>query len=456
MKLTRFFSLITLIILLAVSACNKKEVDQPAVDKSNLAVLPNMYFSFNFTQNSLSFCLVNFGDASASWSMVDSVDYLTFYPSMGEILPGDSVIVSVLLDRTKLNDQVNNATVQVIAYPTQLIELNFSIEHYTLVRNIKDGFVIDVEYDRINDLIVIALDEPKELLIYNTLNQTFQSVTLVLPPTAVSVGQDGHYAVVGHDAWFSYVNLHTMEVEDVYSVATRVGDIILAPNNYVYVLSDIDDLGMRCINLLTKVETFHTGTGIYFIRADYKMKLHPSGTHIYCVVKGGASANLHKFDLSEGTAKYMYSWPFLSNYETGGFIWISDDGNRIFTKRKNVFSASNDSVHDMLYAGTLDGDGFVQTVDQHSLGNKTFAVMKSLNYYEKYDSVVRKYTADYLSFDGTFAIPKILAPNGGFTTTFYDSEGHYGFFNSNGTQYYLIVKSSSFHNAWGITSFEVY
>ena len=63
--------------------------------------------------------------------------------------------------------------------------------------------VIDAEYSKQLDRIVMVSSEPNQLHIYDPVTAEDMAVDLPLTPAAVSVSPDGRYAAVGHDAWIS-------------------------------------------------------------------------------------------------------------------------------------------------------------------------------------------------------------------------------------------------------------
>ena len=60
-----------------------------------------------------------------------------------------------------------------------------------------------------------------------------------------------------------------------------------------------------------------------------------------------------KFNISGGTASYLYDSPYHGTYNFGGDLWFSTNGSRIFTRGKAVVSASTSSNIDMVYSGTI-------------------------------------------------------------------------------------------------------
>jgi hypothetical protein len=89
--------------------------------------------------------------------------------------------------------------------------------------------VVDAEYDKAMDKIVMVSANPDALHLYDPVTAIDQLVALSAPPLAVSVRPDGLYAAVGHDGWISYVNLSTLSVERVFPMSSDVHDLVLTP-----------------------------------------------------------------------------------------------------------------------------------------------------------------------------------------------------------------------------------
>src|SRR5207247_2440005 len=162
-----------------------------------------------------------------------------------------------------------------------------------------------------------------------------EAVPLPVAPTAVSVAPGGMTAAAGHNGWVSHVNLSPAAITSTFAVSADVLDVVLAANRYAYAFPRHDQWEtIRCINLTTGAET---QSGVSSIYAGTLAKLHPNGTAIYGADNGLSPSDIEKYDISGGTARYLYDSPYHGDFPMCGDLWISNDGLRIFTRCGNVF-----------------------------------------------------------------------------------------------------------------------
>jgi hypothetical protein len=298
------------------------------------------------------------------------------------------------------------------------------------------------------------MTSPQQLQIYNLINLTTNTVSLALPPTSISIGMDGLHAVVGHDGWFSYINLANMEVENVYPVTTHVHDIILGPNNWVYAFPKTDNLGIRCVELATGYETRHQGTS--HSSSGTRAVLHTSGKYMYGATNSSSYLNFVRYNIDADTAVFAYPAPLGVHYTFIGKVWLSDNGEKLFARGRNVFNSSPEREGDMTYAGQLPGHSFLITLDYSTAANRIFAVLNESSGYSSPENRIHIYEADYFNYIKTIPVPSIILPDGSGGAIFYEARGHYGYFNQDGSKYYIVSKAvSAPRNYWSISTIDV-
>ncbi len=295
----------------------------------------------------------------------------------------------------------------------------------------------DAEYSKALDRLIIVSSGPANRLhIINPLTATDTAVDLPLAPSSVSVSPDGLYAAVGHNAWISYIDLTTATLVKTFAVSTDVLDIVLAGNGYVYAFPRTDQWEyIRGVNIATAVETLSTGMQIY---AGTLAKLHPNGTAIYGADNGLSPSDIEKYDISTGTATYLYDSPYHGDYPMCGDLWISEDGLRVFTKCGNVFRSSSVQAEDMLYNGSLGTN--IEHLDHSATAGKVITIPAATTFPAPgtEDTQLRIYAYDFLTLETSVPFPTI--PLGGQT---YSVHGKYVFFSADGSHYYAIVQADS-------------
>lgn len=299
-------------------------------------------------------------------------------------------------------------------------------------------WVVDAEYSKALDRIVMISSGPNQLHIYDPVGGTDTAVNLPVTPNCVSVSPDGLHAAVGHNAWISYVNLSTGVLEKTVAVTTDVLDIVLAGNGFVYAFPRTDQWErIRCLNIATGAETLHTGNLIY---AGTRGKLHPDGTAIYGAWSPGISPqNIEKYNIVAGTANYLYWSPYWGDYPIGGDLWIAEDGLRIFAKSGTVFRSSSIQSQDMTYNGTLSNAGSVQHLDHSSAAGKVL-VIPGIPWggNANLDTAVQTYSYTYLAYEANQTLPRFNV-NG----NTYAGHGRFVFFNRNGSNYFVILQADA-------------
>ncbi|WP_298497546.1 hypothetical protein [uncultured Algibacter sp.] len=450
-------------IILFLVSCNSSEevIEEESPMDENLITIMSVSTSsldYGYTNENLSLIIMNDGDTDFNWTWDNnSNSFLELNPSSGKLNAGNSIEVNLTLDRKDLETKNYNLDTFITNDADQSQTLNIQFNHFVDNKWLIDGNVIDAEYDRNNNVIIVVSENPNELRIFNPSDNSIASVPLNLPPSCVSVGLDGEYAVVGHNGWFSYVNLSTKELENNFPVTANVYDVILAPNKWVYVFPKEDQWErIRCINLLNGTEILHSGNYIF---DKTNVKLHPSGNYIYGANNGLTPSDIEKYEIRNGAAQYLYDSPYHGDFEFNGNIWISEDGSRLFAKSRRVFNSTTSQSNDMTYNGELEGDGNIMTLDYSVNAKRVYAIFTNNDSWEeKPSNVIRKYETDFLAFKGTIELPGFLIPDGYGGGEIYKSYGHFGFFNSDGTKYYVLVKveeGTGALNEWAIATIDV-
>jgi hypothetical protein len=311
--------------------------------------------------------------------------------------------------------------------------------------------VLDAEYSKALDRLVMVSTNPDALYIYNPATKTELSVTLPTAPTSVSVGPDGKFAAVGHNAYISYVDLTTPKLLKTAAVTTDVLDVVLAGNGYAYAFPRTDQWEeIHCLNLSTDKETLSSGWSIY---AGTKARLHPGGTAIYGANNGLSPSDIEKYGITNGTAQRLYDSPYHGDHAMCGDLWFSEDGARIFTRCGNTFRASSVQSEDMIYAGKLPDVSLIRHLTHSAAANRV-ALVPDSSYYNGDPSVttrVQLYTPDFLNFDRSVSLPAFVRDGKGFT-----GYGRFVFYTAAGDKMLVVLQadaSSAMLNDYGIVTY---
>ncbi|MCM4152411.1 hypothetical protein DHD05_12485 [Arenibacter sp. N53] len=396
--------------------------------------------SFGYFEDEKSFYVKNEGNVVLDWSATLAESYFSIIPQNSNLAPGDSVMVNAVLDRSSLPTTIHELDLSIISNRNQIIKIPVAYKNYKEEKWLISGEVVDAEFDRINDQMIVVSTGPNEIRKIDPLNQSMETLQLNITPTCLSVSQDGNFAVVGHDARVSYIDLNTMQLLNIFDVATDVFDIVLAPNNWAYAFPRSGQWQrIHCVDMTNGTETISTGNQI---REGTKAKLHPSGNFIYGSDNGVSPSDVEKYDINAGTAHYLYDSPYHGDYSFDGDIWMSDAGDKLFSRSRNIFKLSEDQATDIRYNGQLMGNQKISTLDIHTVANKICAVMETGTIYQEVPSnIINIFDAEYHGNIGTILLPGYLVPDGTGDGSIYDSEAHFGFFNNAGTAFYSLLKA---------------
>lgn len=311
--------------------------------------------------------------------------------------------------------------------------------------------VVDAEYNGATNRIITISANPSRLHILDPETRNVQTIDLPQVPNAVSVRADGQYAAVGHNAWVSYVNLATRQVERVYPVTTDAIDLVLASNGWVYVFPRTDQwVSIHSLELSTGLEKTTGGT----IRAGTLAKMHPSGKYIYGADNGLSPSDFEKYDIRSGAAIVMYDSPYHGDFAFSGDLWISEDGLRLFARSGNVFRSSEVPTEDMRYAGSLQGMTSVAWATQSTAAGRVFALPGANFSSPTPPSELRVYDSAFLAYRGALPLPQFAVPGVGS----FRSEGRFVFSSPSGQRVYLLVRADNASGMaldWGLVVYSL-
>jgi len=409
---------------------------------------------FGYLNNTKTFRIINTGFNSFKWNFNPAgASFLSLNVLNDSLNGGESIDVTLEVDRTDLVTAVHlvNPSIENDRGDTLFIPVN--IPHYNEEKWLISGQIIDAEYDKIDNDIIAVSEFPNEIRKFDPTTKSIETLNLNNNPTCLSISQNGQFAAVGHNTGFYYVNLASMELLDDFSGIGNTFDIILGPNNWVYLFLDppgSSSIKIQCINLDNGQVVESIGG---FISEKSTAKLHPSGNYIYSTstTSGGT---IYKHDITDGIAQYLYDRNTGVTEGVGNF-WVSPDGDRIFLDNKMVFNSSPIQNDDISLIGELESRGIgnrLQTLD--CFENKINAVIltSEIGADVRTDDNVQNHRKSDLSFRGQDYLPRFFY--GSNSIGLYDPYVHYGFFRSDGEEFYALATwekpNSEPSNEWAI------
>ncbi|HPY39632.1 MAG TPA: PKD domain-containing protein [Thiolinea sp.] len=298
--------------------------------------------------------------------------------------------------------------------------------------------VIDADYSKGLDKLVMISSTPNQLHIYDAVANTEQTVTLPLAPTSVSIAPDGLYAAVGHDAYVSYIDLKNAKLVKNLPVATKVLDIVLAANGYIYAFPNSSQWGaIYSINIANGVVT----TTASVINGGTVAKLHPNGLSMYGANNNVSPDDIEKYDIQAGTASKLYDSPYHGDYNMCGNLWLAEEGKRIFTACGNVFTASAIQAQDMTYNGSLVELTRIKDLAHSASAGKVVAIpayVESANMNTDVDTKLLTYDYEFLTPSSTLNLPYFVNNEQGFM-----GHGQFVFFNKAADTLITLLKADA-------------
>jgi len=285
--------------------------------------------------------------------------------------------------------------------------------------------VARAEYSRALDRVVMTDGSPSALYVYDPASGTEASVQLPLPPQCLGLSPDGRFAVVGHNAWISYVDLAGATLVKSIPVSADVGDCVLGGNGWAYLFPRVDQwVALHNVEIATGVETL---TGSWSLYAGARARLHPDGTRIYTVTSQLSPANLERWSITGGVATYAWASPYWGDHPIGPNLWISADGARAFTAAGTVFRLSSTQAQDMVYGGALSSMTSVVHLDASA--TEIAAIPAGGGTVELFDPT-------YLGRSSRIALPTWTV--GG---TAYPTRGRFVFYGADGAKRHVVVEA---------------
>ncbi|MCB0218136.1 MAG: hypothetical protein KDH09_00455 [Chrysiogenetes bacterium] len=288
--------------------------------------------------------------------------------------------------------------------------------------------VVDAEYSKALDRIVTISAGPDTLHIFNPATKTEVTVPLILPPLAVSVGPNGAQAAVGYDGYLSLVDLTTGTIQKTLGVTAETGDILLAGNGFAYVFPEWDQwVKVHSIDLNTGAETLTQS-----IYAKAHVALDPSGLYFYSA-DPLSLGTIEKWEIQYGAAQYLYD-NITKGFKACNDIWMSETGDRIFSRCGNVFKSSAVKADDMTYNGSLGIK--VRHVSHSAAAHKVYAIG---------DSSLGTSDLDVHVFEDTFLAEQPVIPLPCFkdSPVVTSSHGRFVFPSSTGSEVFVIVEGDA-------------
>ena len=287
---------------------------------------------------------------------------------------------------------------------------------------------VAADYAKALDKVVMVSAAPNELHVYDPLSQSDQIVALPFIPTSLSVSRDGLRAGVGHDGWFSYVDLQAFTVLSTISIPAPITAVTVAANGYAYAFNTQAG-DSSAIQLSNGTVTSFTSVGAFIAR------LHPSGTAIY-LSSGPFSQQGYRLDISTNPSAPTYA---SSGPVWGGNFWLSEDGARMITSAGYSLFTSSVPSQDFGADGNLSASDYVGWAAESQIQHVT-AVLEgdAITPATATNTQLEIYSDNGLQLQSQIPMPSFTV-NG----QNYISHGRYVFWNAAETKLFVFTEADS-------------
>lgn len=288
--------------------------------------------------------------------------------------------------------------------------------------------VVAAAYDKPLDKMILVSANPNELHIYDPVSQADQLVPLSVSPLSVSVGPDGSFAAVGHDGFISYVNLQTPAVVQMYPVAMQAKSVALAGNGYIY--------GWPFPQIFPATASLRLDTGIMTpaqnVSFDGILRLYADGKTLYA-----GNYGVTRYDISQGIAVLVQPQQYNASNSCGN-IWLTEDGNRLFTACAQAYRTSPVVSEDLQYNGQLAGLNSLTWADESVLQHSTVVIPKSFGGSPPDDTQLQIFGDAFLGYVGSLALPQFIAGGQSFA-----GHGQFVFWNAAATKLFVVEQADA-------------
>jgi len=320
--------------------------------------------------------------------------------------------------------------------------------------------VIDAEYSKKTDQLVYVSSNPSQVNIFDSKTESFKKISLAYPPKCISISQDGNTAVVGHDGHITHVNLKNPSIIQTYDISCSALDIVLGKNKWAYVFPEKDQWTyLRSVNMHLEYNYEMPESMYNQTYAGTKGRLHPSGKYIYAQSPSSRS-KVQKLTVKNGNIDDRYESDFEEQSYTISNVWFSEDGNRLFTRNRNVLKTSELNSLDGVYNGQIPSENnyMVNWLDHSSSKAKLYVIFSNDDDWNpiKLNNIYVFNDSD-LSYVKKFDLEKYFNQAERNNVETYDAAPYFVFSNSTENRLFVITKAvnSDLVKEWAIQKIDI-
>jgi len=405
------FAFLPIFALLIISGCKKQEeVYNPCHCENEGLFITPPDLVIDYTTESAEITLYNCGQTYITCDVEYDYNVVSLqYFNNADIAPGESVQVVVT---PRWDNITNPISVTDIVYFIEgnVVERSKVTLQTKIPQQIKLPYnIVFAEYADWLDKIIAISSAPKNALLFID-PETGDKTELLLnkEPLCLRITPKLKKAAVGHDGYYSIIDLDSEQLLHHHSVPLRITGMILGTENWAYA----SGWGESYIYNLYLPDSSHTLNN-YPSGSSLAFKVHPEENYMYATQTNSGSGGLTKYNISNGFAEEMYDAIIHYPAYTGRNFWFTDDTQYIFTCGSGLYSNSAYPDNDLKYVKHFgyEDKGIVGGVHR-SNRNTLFTVTRTNNWSFKDDCFIEVIDDEYFNYIGRYYIyDKISASN---------------------------------------------
>ncbi len=395
-----------------------------------------------------------------NWEITGVPEWLLISKTSGSLTSNDSVTISVSLNLGNLpSGQDLSATLQINSNSTAgniTIPVHVSAQAAAAVRKI-EGIVTDSEFNHESGIMVICTKSPNTLIVFNTNTSESNTISLSRTPNCISLSEDGHKAAIGYSvAEVSFFDIDRLEITADYTIDCIPYDIVLGDNGWCYVTPLASNWDyFRNLNLISGELIVNPNSTIIFGRTILRKVFEKP--YLVATKPDNSPTGLLIFDVTAGIARDTIAY---YHADIGNF-WISDDGTRLYSRTKKVYSLPeyNGEYNFTLppVYGIIDTEFYnISGLDECRAINSIFVFSSYFDYPYLIAARIEQYSTINLNKTKTFQLSPVSVTEGDITLL-YQTSPKYIFVNKEGSTLYAIknLNENAHKDYWTIEAIKL-
>jgi hypothetical protein len=369
----------------------------------------------NYFESEVDFYLINKGNSPIEWQSSTTAEYITINPAQGNLAVGDSIMVSVDVDKSELESQ-SYEEMLMFGWDNGVFELPIQVNHYGEWTLVSDD-IVDVKHWQQANKLVILYDTPPSLVIFDPETLQADTMALQVAPRKIIINQDVGLVNMSTSSQLLLVDLNNTAIISDIVLPTSIGYYIFADNQKVYYTHSNALYFLDLSSGNTDVIASNLGQ----IRGLIK---HPFQDEFFLIT----TTSINKYDFSNDNVTLVWSQTTVPTFYSNK-AWVDMNQIKLVDKIGGIYATQNG----ISYIGGLNLGDLLQFTSSLA-HNLSFAVSEnSRNMVHVFDAQI------YDSPIAMHSLPDMINfyPDG--TIKFFQTRAEYLFVNGETRELYVVA-----------------